>query len=466
MSYDLNCYLTPSGVPVPQTVPGPTWQLAVYPPTPIDAEDMPPALVQAIGTRTHLVNLHIEGKITAAAKKAFNALMDQLIFDHDAVVHDLQQDTLESRDGIKPLPAEPPKPKPKPLRMSFLFTCRPGERDAVRAKFLDTVERVAPKAMPRRFGSYEPMPYTLEKDGRDCLLEDWAENESFYFWRGTAPYQHAYTGMPDPFTRHPSSVGRFAACNISLELSPRVLTTKKDKADMLALFAALCGALDVFYAEISNRTVYGGWRGVPDNGPLAQCIGASYAAIWPAFCDGAQMHGDGHWVRDAVIAEHEMPAIPEDLRDPDEQGWKDPGEPVLYAPQFPFDLPDPKRWQLEPWEKELVLRVATLRHARAFYTGLLPVMGSGITSEDGPFIGYGWEHHSFRMEKAKPPVEPQHVVFKAKSERMVHAFFDKALSLGATELSPPRMRPEKGDWYYACEVSDLDGHRVEMLFRG
>lgn len=465
MSYDLDCYLTPGARPLPSAPEGLTWQIAIYPPTPIDAEDMPEALLQAVGPRTHLMNLHLEGQVTSQAEAALQELISTLCLEHDALIHDLQSDMLTSRLGHETLRRTPPKPKPKPLKMSFLFNCRPGLRNEMRARFLDTIAEFAPKAMPRRFGSYEPMPFTFEHDGRDCLLEDWALNESFYFWRGTAPYQHAFASMPDPFTRHSSFVGKYTACSIVLELSPRVLKTKKDKADMVALFAALSVALDVFYAEISETTLYGHWRGVPEHAPLARCIGTSYASIWSEFCDGAQAHSESHWVRDTIIAGHDMLAPRKEMRAPDNPRQEGRDVPALYAEHFPLDIPDPTPWQFEPWGKELALRVATLRRSREFYEGSVFLVGRGFFSGK-TYIAGGWDHHGFRLEKAKPPIAPQHVSFKAQSERAVDAFYEAALSLGAAALHPPQLRPEKGDWYYACEVADPDGHRVEMLFRG
>lgn len=341
MSYDLNIYLTPGAEPLPKPVEGLGWQIALYPPTPIDAEDIPPELLAAIGGRTHLVNIHLEGARTSRAEDELTRLLEHVVLYNNAVVHDLQLDTLTSQAGTRALVVAPPKPKPAPLVLEWIYQCAAPDRGAARARILDVIETHAPKAMPRRYGGYEPLPYTYAETGRAHLLEDWAREEWSYSWRGTAPYQWCFHHAPFVTdARPPNEIERFEWCSMSLEVSPRILKTKKDKAAMLALFSVLGAALDVVYAEIVSETDRGDFYkgyGLPGRAALACVIGPDYAAHWPDFVDGATAFGHHH-LRDSILAGDEMPVPPKPL-------WAPPRpDPLInplnskrgFADVFPF----------------------------------------------------------------------------------------------------------------------------------
>jgi catechol 2,3-dioxygenase-like lactoylglutathione lyase family enzyme len=57
-----------------------------------------------------------------------------------------------------------------------------------------------------------------------------------------------------------------------------------------------------------------------------------------------------------------------------------------------------------------------------------------------------------------------HFGFLASSKQEVQAFFEAALSAGASGDGPPGPRQEYGAPYYGCFVRDPDGHKVEASF--
>ena len=56
-----------------------------------------------------------------------------------------------------------------------------------------------------------------------------------------------------------------------------------------------------------------------------------------------------------------------------------------------------------------------------------------------------------------------HFAFMAANNEAVHAFWDKALELGATPDGEPGPRPHYGEAYYGCFVRDPDGHKIEAM---
>ena len=57
-----------------------------------------------------------------------------------------------------------------------------------------------------------------------------------------------------------------------------------------------------------------------------------------------------------------------------------------------------------------------------------------------------------------------HFGFVATSKQQVDTFYHQALSLGAKDNGQPGLRPEYGDKYYGCFVTDLDGNKIEACY--
>ena len=61
------------------------------------------------------------------------------------------------------------------------------------------------------------------------------------------------------------------------------------------------------------------------------------------------------------------------------------------------------------------------------------------------------------------PNREVHIAFSADDRASVRAFFDQAVSLGATVLHEPRSWPEYHENYYGAFVRDPDGNNVEAV---
>ena len=101
-----------------------------------------------------------------------------------------------------------------------------------------------------------------------------------------------------------------------------------------------------------------------------------------------------------------------------------------------------------------------------FYDTVLRPLGAGRVMEFGAVIGYG--------AAGKPDfwIGPQvtgegfresHVAFAAPGRAAVRAFFDAAVSTGASVLHEPRLWPEYHAAYYGAFVRDPDGNNVEAV---
>ncbi len=58
-----------------------------------------------------------------------------------------------------------------------------------------------------------------------------------------------------------------------------------------------------------------------------------------------------------------------------------------------------------------------------------------------------------------------HVSFRARNRDEVHAFYDTALAHGGRDAGAPGPRPHYTAGFYGCFVFDLDGYKIEAVFR-
>ena len=104
-----------------------------------------------------------------------------------------------------------------------------------------------------------------------------------------------------------------------------------------------------------------------------------------------------------------------------------------------------------------------------FYDAVLATIGVKRMVEYPTAVCYGREFPEFWLH---PPLDGSpatvangvHVGFTASSRQAVHAFWDKAIALGATADGEPGPRPLYGEPYYGCFVRDLDGHKIEAVY--
>lgn len=110
--------------------------------------------------------------------------------------------------------------------------------------------------------------------------------------------------------------------------------------------------------------------------------------------------------------------------------------------------------------------------SKAFYTKALAPLGyvlimevAAADNQSGfPAAGFG--------ENGKPDFwiggegfldKPLHVAIVARSRTAVDAFYQAAISAGATDNGAPGVRPRYHPNYYAAFVRDFDGHNIEAV---
>jgi catechol 2,3-dioxygenase-like lactoylglutathione lyase family enzyme len=116
------------------------------------------------------------------------------------------------------------------------------------------------------------------------------------------------------------------------------------------------------------------------------------------------------------------------------------------------------------------LAVANLQQSGALYDSALGALGYRRVCEAQGFAGYGVEdgRDKFALMETGSATSSgvgSHLAFAAPSRAAVDAFHRAALQYGATGNGAPALRPQYGPEYYAAFVIDLDGNRIEAVYR-
>jgi len=106
--------------------------------------------------------------------------------------------------------------------------------------------------------------------------------------------------------------------------------------------------------------------------------------------------------------------------------------------------------------------------AEKFYDELMKEIGAGRVLENEQFTAYStsMEATGFSITKTfdgKPATvgNGNMIAFRVDSTEKVNSFYQKALSLGATDEGEPGPRGDSG--FYAAYFRDLDGHKFNVF---
>ena len=109
--------------------------------------------------------------------------------------------------------------------------------------------------------------------------------------------------------------------------------------------------------------------------------------------------------------------------------------------------------------------VEDLDASRRLYTAALAPLGYSElhVQEDG--IAYGpADLDDFAISRGRPVTTAAHVAFDAAGRDAVDAFFDAAVTSGATGRGEPGVWMQYSERYYAAFVNDLHGNNVEAVW--
>lgn len=111
------------------------------------------------------------------------------------------------------------------------------------------------------------------------------------------------------------------------------------------------------------------------------------------------------------------------------------------------------------------LSVTNAQESKEFFVKALEPLGVEVVMEFAGWYGmWKWGKPDFWFWVGKQAQTPMHIAFLAESKQQVDAFYQAAISAGATDNGKPWPRPEYHDNYYGAFVINADGHNIEAVF--
>jgi catechol 2,3-dioxygenase-like lactoylglutathione lyase family enzyme len=114
----------------------------------------------------------------------------------------------------------------------------------------------------------------------------------------------------------------------------------------------------------------------------------------------------------------------------------------------------------------LSIQCADVAGSAAFYDTVLATIGGRRIMDFGDVIGFGvppMPDFWLGPRRTGEGFRESHIAFRAPNRGAVQAFFDAAVTAGATPLHEPRVWPEYHEHYYGAFVCDPDGNNVEAV---
>ncbi|QKG70031.1 hypothetical protein [Erythrobacter mangrovi] len=316
----------------------------------LDQDDIPENYLPVIGRKRVLSRIQLEGHLTPSDQSCVDEWLGQVIRETKGVLIDLQTDRFETptRSGL--LEADHGQPESL-AEMAFYF--EDGEKfyESGFADVLGECARIMPEALPVKFGYYEPLQGRIKGDDFSELVSSFKQESSLFFMQAKSPFGHISLNVPckktfEKYGKTHFTRRKFLLGHLRFDLRPSIFRHPVKLAKLQSLFEQICVALDVVYAEITDRQSRNSWLwyGLPDNQPRTICVGRRYQEVWP------DISGLGY-----SIAEHQKiistdrfgkkpPRPPQDLIAPAQPDLSDPRHrdtrdiPPNYAATFPFNF--------------------------------------------------------------------------------------------------------------------------------
>jgi hypothetical protein len=206
-------------------------------PVAVEAEDVPEEVTAVLLGPSYLYELMVEGSSTTETPHAVR-FARRLAQASAGVVLDQQTGEVWARGKPR---AAPPVQRGTIDIVDVHWYVRPGGTGARAAEaWLDLARRHLPEALPRRFGSYEPLAMKLDLDGRDVFVQAVAGEDYAISFKATAPCIEG--GLA-------GGSGRTGVNSHRLSVHRGALADPRWRAALQRLFVEFAAATDAVFAS-------------------------------------------------------------------------------------------------------------------------------------------------------------------------------------------------------------------------
>lgn len=269
-------------------------------PVRVEDEDLPDAIVSRSVNFSFQVDVLVEGSNPTSIART-RKLVRHIVRSLDGVSWDPQTEAVDPRAARRSAPSTPAG-----LVNLVEFVWYAPRREGVAATYLDATRRYLPEAAPRRFGSYEPLAFRLDRDGPDVFVSE-AESNQLLFFKGTQPVLEGSLRVDDR-----------DGTRVSMSVLETSLHESSWRDSVRALFMEVSEQLDCFFASaqvVRNLTWSGrqiwhgleaestyslswreGWMGLPPHPVWWAYLGPQYSPLIDPNDPGVSRRGDAAFI--------------------------------------------------------------------------------------------------------------------------------------------------------------------------
>jgi hypothetical protein len=259
----------------------------------IEKEDVPEAATGAIADSGWVLMISVKGSVSVEWPQGFAIEAARAV---EGVVYDPQQDAVIWPKAWRPGAAENGRDVIDEIELGWSII-RASDDPYVPARFLKLLREHYPNALPRRYGSFEPLPHRFIGEHADhAFAEAWAEesleNMPFFFWSSTRPCFGGHVAMT---SASPSSGELEHPCvSITLNFDARSCYRDRAATEMIVnLFRLVSYELECVYAGawvlrgvLLPKGGNAAYRGGPEVGPMPRggaWVGLPAGPTWLAW---------------------------------------------------------------------------------------------------------------------------------------------------------------------------------------
>jgi len=300
-----------------------------------------------------------------SAHKLLKAVSSHLGKVAHGLILDPQIDTIYTPSGVKRYQPQKREERFSILAMSWWFGEGPLLKSTKVDEFIGLLEKMLPKALPRRYGLFEPPQYIYSETGRRHFLGFLQEHlDDVIVW-----YPHRPVVNVSLHCSAKWGVDRlgFRVNYVEVEIESAVLEQPGWKTAIGRFWRAASKAIQPFYGDI--RTLkgfvrmgasFGGdiqtdfhpvkgpwWTGIPRVLGHAAVLGPPYLSLWPKFVETAQVEDGIAFLSTTDWASHEeasnlVGGVPDAIAQRWIPEWAETpfgGKAIRYNTEYPPDWP-------------------------------------------------------------------------------------------------------------------------------
>lgn len=322
-------------------------------PVRIEPEDVPEEITASALAPSQLYQLMVEGSSARAVPHAI-AFARRLATAAAGVVLDQQTGMVWSRGKLR----EPPRVEAGEVStVEIHWYSRADDDAAVAAAWVELARRHLPEALPRRYGTFEPLQHKLEVGVGDAFADFVGTADGTVFFLGSKPVTNGSIGV------NPAYFGPTRSHSLTLFAEP--LHDRRWRDAVMRLFLDFAERIDAVFAvaEVVRRVAWSGrslgYSGTTERSaylaPLGQWLGLPPYPVWwawfgPAYApigrylppNSLAMRGNSLFHRRADLPTDRDGLLPESWLPAELLAVEDRHEPYVVAPLKPAKVIPPE----------------------------------------------------------------------------------------------------------------------------